>query len=421
MKLFDIDNWQEIWATITRNKFRSVATGFGGVWGLFMVIVLLALGNKLQQSIMAQVDGFATNSVFLWTGRTSEPFQGYRKGRWWTFRNSDVALVRERARSVDIVSPAAQGWSGDRNVVRGMKSGTYSVSGIYPDFYRINTVNQDFGRLINEVDIADRRKVCVIGKKVYETLFEPGESVEGKFIRVNGIYFQVVGIISPHSNASIFGPVDEAVHIPFTTNQMLYARSDEFYFMALTAKPGYAASQVEEEVKAIIRTAHDISPTDKTAVGSVNIEHQFKMFNMIFTGVNVLMWIVGLGALFSGIIGISNIMLVTVRERMREIGVRRALGAKPWNIIIQIMSESFVLTAIAGMGGFLLGIAVSLGVDKINIGGDGPGVYVSTEPIISFNLALVAMVVLMLSGVAAGLLPAWRALKIKAIDAIRDE
>jgi putative ABC transport system permease protein len=193
--------------------------------------------------------------------------------------------------------------------------------------------------------------------------------------------------------------------------------------MTCTAKAGFSAAQVEEEVGAIIRQAHSISPTDKDALWTLNVEEIFKMFSGLFFGINLLMWIVGLGALFSGIIGISNIMLVTVRERMREIGVRRALGAKPWNIILQIMSESFVLTSIAGMVGFLLGIAASLLVDKIEIGpgGNGTAAVIITEPIISFDLALVAMVVLMLSGVAAGLLPAWRALKIKAIDAIRDE
>jgi putative ABC transport system permease protein len=202
----------------------------------------------------------------------------------------------------------------------------------------------------------------------------------------------------------------------------MFSRGDSFWFIGCTAKSGYSAAQVEEEVGTIIRTAHQISPTDKNAMWTMNIEQQFRMINGLFTGINILMWIVGLGALFSGIIGISNIMLVTVRERMREIGVRRALGAKPWNIIIQIMSESFVLTAIAGMLGFLLGVAASLLVDRITIGDLGdPSILVSTEPIISFNLALVAMLVLVLSGVAAGLLPAWRALGIKAIDAIRDE
>jgi putative ABC transport system permease protein len=219
------------------------------------------------------------------------------------------------------------------------------------------------------------------------------------------------------------GRVEETIFLPFTTHRMMFSRGDRFWFMACTAKQGFSAAQVEEEVSAILKAAHDISPTDKNAMWNFNLELQFKMMTGLFTGVNILMWIVGLGALFSGIIGISNIMLVTVRERMREIGVRRALGAKPWNIIIQIMSESFVLTAIAGLVGFMFGVGGSLLIDKANftMGGGGSPVTVTGEPLVSFNLALAAMAVLIASGLLAGLLPAWRALKIKAIDAIRDE
>ncbi len=423
MKFFDIDSLHEIWATITRNRFRSVATGFGVFWGLFMLIVLLAIGNKITQSILAQVDGFATNAVFFFTDRTSEPYEGYRKGRWWAFNNSDIDLLQRRAQTIDIISPALMGNSSDKNVVNGMKSGSWRFIGIFPNFYEINTVNQDSGRLLNDVDISERRKVCVIGNVVAETLFSPGENPIGRFIRINGIYFQVVGVISPHSNASIFGPVDEMIHLPFSTHQMLFERGENFYFMGCTAKPGISADEVEEEFKTIIKAAHKIAPSDTKAIGSVNIEHQFKIFNMLFTGLSVLMWLVGLGALLSGIIGISNIMLVTVRERMREIGVRRALGAKPWNIIIQIMSESFVLTGIAGLAGLMCGIGVSVVIQNINISGDGPGnpIGFHPEPVVSFNLAMVALLVLVMSGIVAGLLPAWRALKIKAIDAIRDE
>ncbi len=421
MKFFDTDSFSEVWATITRNKFRSVATGFGVFWGLFMLIVLLAIGNKLTQSIKAQIDGFASNSVFFWTDLTSEPYKGYRIGRWWQFENSDVEMLQQKATTVDIVSPVLFGGGGDKSVVNGVKSGSWSFHGVYPNFYQLNTVNQDAGRLLNDVDVEQRRKVCVIGNVVAETLFDRGEEPVGKFIRINGIYFQVVGVISPHSSASIFGPVDEAIHLPFTTQQMLFERGDGFYFLGCTAKPGVPAAAVEEEVKTLIRENHDISPTDTKAVGSQNIELQFKIFNGVFTGVSILMWVVGMGALLSGIIGISNIMLVTVRERMREIGVRRALGAKPWNIIVQIMSESFVLTAIAGMVGFMLGIAVSMGIDTMNFDDSGTPAAVIHEPIISFGLAMSAMVVLVMCGVAAGLLPAWRALKIKAIDAIRDE
>ncbi len=421
MKIFDIDSWQEIWATITRNKFRSVATGFGVFWGLFMLIVLLAIGTKLSQGIRGQIGGFATNSIFMGPDRTSEAYKGYRKGRYWAFENSDIELIRQKSRTVDVVSPMLWGGGSDRNVVRGMKSGTYRFQGVYPNIFDISAVNLINGRLINEIDVAGQRKVCMIGSTVYETLFNPGENPDGQFIRINGIYFQVVGVMSALSQANIGSPVDETIYLPYTTQQMLFERSDNFWFLALTAKPGISAAETEAEVKKILMTAHDISPTDTKAIWSTNVELQFKAVNGVITAVSILMWIVGLGALLSGIIGISNIMLVTVRERMREIGVRRALGAKPADIIVQIMSESFILTAIAGLLGFLCGVGVSLFVEKMNFVPTDIRSIAIDEPVVSFNLALAAMTVLVLSGIAAGLLPAWRALKIKAIDALSDE
>jgi putative ABC transport system permease protein len=420
VKFFDTDSFQEIWATIARNKFRSIATGFGVFWGLFMLIVLLAFGNKIKFGVLGQLDGMSTNMVAFRPNRTTEAYAGYRKGRYWQFESKDLRLIRQKAPSVDLISPLLWGGGGDKNVVRGMKSGSYGFQGCYPAYFEMNPYEMQYGRAINDMDLAEKRKVCVIGKEVYETLFEPGEDPTGQVIRINGIFFQVVGLAISRTGNAMFSDPEEMIALPFTTQQIMFSRGDRFWFLACTAKKGYSAAQVEEEVGTILRTAHKISPTDKSAMWSVNIEEQFKIFNGVFTGLNVLMWIVGLGALFSGIIGISNIMLVTVRERMREIGVRRALGAKPWNIIVQIMSESFLLTAIAGMVGFLLGVATSLLIDKLKIGGDQmPDL--QTEPIISFGLAMTAMVVLVLSGMAAGLLPAWRALKIKAIDAIRDE
>jgi putative ABC transport system permease protein len=423
MKFFDTDSFQEIWATIARNKFRSIATGFGVFWGLFMLIVLLAVGNKLTYSIKGQFGDIAMNSVFFQPNRTTEPYEGFRKGRYWEMNNRDLELIRQKARSVDLISPIIMAWGSDKNVVRELKSGSYMGIGCYPAQFKIEAMRTLEGRIINEVDVEGKRKVCVIGKTVYETLFEPGEKAVGQFIRFNGIYFQVVGVVTAGTGAmNIMGSVEETVYLPFSTNQQLFQRSDTFWFLACTSKPGYAAADVEAEVGSILRTAHSVSPTDKNALFAMNVEEVAMMFNGLFMGVNILMWIVGLGALFSGIIGISNIMLVTVRERMREIGVRRALGAKPLDIIVQIMAESFLLTAMAGMLGFLLGVAASLLVDKINLGVNGSNtVYVDMGPIVSFNLALVAMLVLVLSGIAAGLLPAWRALGVKAIDAIRDE
>jgi len=278
-----------------------------------------------------------------------------------------------------------------------------------------------YGRLINEIDIAERRKVCFIGQEVYETLFDVGENPLGESIRVGGIYYQVVGVGKSVSTGVYVGSnPSRTVYIPFTTLQQTVSRGDAFWFLGCTAKPGYRASMVEQEVKEIIKANHDISPTDQKAMGSFNLEEQFKQINNLFSGINILIWIVGMGALLSGIIGISNIMLVTVRERMREIGVRRAIGAKPFTILSQILGESFVLTTLAGLAGFIFGVAILTGLQQVMGGGvpDGDMVIV---PFVSFNLALVAMAILIVSSLLAGLMPALRALRIKAIDAIRDE
>jgi putative ABC transport system permease protein len=418
--MFDLDNWQEIWATITRNKLRSFLTGFGVFWGIFMLIILIGIGNGFQGGIMKNVNGFASNSCFFWTDVTSVPYKGFRKGRSWSMNRKDVTLIRQKAQSVEYISPVLFGNSGDKNVVRGQKSGSYGTRGVYPDQFKIEQQHILRGRLFNELDISGMRKVCVIGREVYETLFQPGENPEGQYIRVNGIYFQVIGVIRPKSNMSIGGDVESTVFIPFTTMQQAFNQGDKVYFMACTAKPGYPASLVQEEVIAILKTAHDISPADEKAIGSFDIEKQFRIFSNLFLGIDALIWIVGLGALMSGIIGISNIMLVTVRERTREIGVRRAIGAKPLTIVKQILSESFVLTAIAGFSGFMAGVSILEGIHSAMQSNVSEDTFM-IPPFVSFDTALIAMVILIVSGICAGFMPAMRALRIKAIDAIRDE
>lgn len=418
--MFDLDNWQEIWATITRNKFRSILTGLGVSWGLFMLILLVGVGNAFEGGIMKNVNGFAANSCFFFTDRTSEAYKGYRKGRQWNMNNRDLTLIGQKAKSVELISPVLFGNSGDKNVVNGAKSGSYGTRGVYPAHFQIEQQHVLSGRLFNQLDIEGYRKVCVIGKEVYETLFKPGENPEGQFIRVNGIYFQVIGVIRPMSNASIGGDVESTVFIPFSTMQRAFNQGDAIHFLACTTKPGYTGAMVEEEVKNILKSAHDIAPTDEKAVRSFNIEKEFQIFNNLFTGIDFLIWFVGGGALLSGIIGISNIMLVTVRERTREIGVRRALGAKPMTIVKQILSESFMLTLIAGFLGFFAGIAL---VEIINVAMTNnlsDDVFL-IPPFVSFWTAVKAMIVLIFAGVLSGLMPAMRALSVKAIDAIRDE
>lgn len=419
--MFDLDNWNEIWITITRNKLRSILTGFGVFWGIFMLVILIGGGNSFEGGLIKMFSGFASNSTFYFNDKTSEPYKGYRKGRAWSINNRDLTLIRQKANTIEYISPMLFGGGNEKNVVRGQKTGTYGLRGIYPEHFYIETQHFLSGRNFNKIDIDERRKVCVIGKQVYETLFAPGEVAEGQYIRVNGIYFQVIGVISPKSKVSIGGDVEESVFIPFTTMQTTFNQGDVVHFLACTTLPGFDAADSEIEVKNILRDAHNIAPNDEKAVRSMNISKQFELFEMLFLGVGALIWFVGMSTLLSGMIGISNIMLVTVKERTREIGVRRALGAKPITILIQILSESFLLTFLAGILGLFAGIAVLELVAKALQDYFLSNENIFIQPYVSFNVAMIALLVLVLSGIVAGIMPAMRALKIKAIDALRDE
>ncbi|MDH6308563.1 putative ABC transport system permease protein [Dysgonomonas sp. PFB1-18] len=418
--MFDLDNWKEIWITITRNKLRSILTAFGVFWGIFMLVILIGIGNAFKGGMMQVVDGFAPNSCFFYTELTSEAYKGYRKGRYWNMNNKDLLLIREKAQSVEHISPMLFLWRSDKNIVRGEKTGTYGIKGVYPENFIIENPRIMYGRVINDVDIKNNRKVCVIGKEIYETLFNVGDDPIGQYIRVRGIYFQVIGVISSTAQISIGGRPETTVHLPFSTMQKTYNKGDVIDFLGCTAKPGYPAKVVEEEVKSIVKNAHDISPDDDKAMGSFNAEQIFQAFQALFFGVDFLVFFVGMGALLSGIIGISNIMLVTVKERTREIGVRRALGAGPVTIVKQVLSESLLLTSIAGLIGFLFGVALLEFVDYMMENGVLE-IKLFVPPFISFSTAIKALIVLVISGVLAGLMPAMRALRIKAIDAIRDE
>lgn len=423
MFMLDTDRWVEIWVTITRNKTRSLLTGFGVFWGILMLVILLGSGNGLQNGVLKNVNGFATNSAFFFSERTSEPYKGYKKGRYWQMRNRDLETIRQRVKGVRYLSPMIMQWGGQNNVVRGQKAGTYNVRGVYSEYFNIETQHILAGRLLNEIDMLEKRKVCVIGKIVREVLFAPNEDPIGQYIRVNGIYYQVVGVIKPKPRAQIGGRTEESVMLPFKTLQQASNQGDKFWFLCATAEDGYSCDKMTDDIKAVLKSQNEISPTDEQAVNSFTIAKQFETFNMLFMGINILVWMVGLGTLLAGVIGVSNIMMVTVRERTREIGVRRAIGAKPFDIISQIMSESLLLTSLAGLLGLTAGVFLLDVVNRMMMqGGDsGNSGTFFENPEIHIGTAIAATVVLLFSGLIAGLIPAWRAMQIKAIDAIREE
>lgn len=417
--LFDTDRWQEIWITITHNKSRSFLTAFGVFWGIFMLVLMVGAGNALDQGIRSQIDGFASNSCFFWSNRTTVPYKGLRKDRWWNMVNSDITILENRVPEIEHISPMLfSGGGNNNNVFYGERGGSYQVKGYYPVYDLIEKSHILEGRFINDIDIAEQRKVCVIGDRIAEVLFINGTEAVGSLIKVNGIYFRVIGVArGMATGAAIGGPIAESVVLPFSTMQKAFNQGNIIHNLAITSKPGIRIKVVQDKVSAVLKDIHQISPDDKDAVGAVNIEEQFDMFNNLFLGISSLIWIVGLGTLFAGAIGVSNIMLVTVRERTKEIGIRRALGATPQNIIGQILSESIILTLIAGVGGIVLGVGILSGVSVALSQGD----QFFKDPQISFNMAIGALIILSIIGTLAGFIPAQRAMMIKPVEAISEE
>ncbi|HBG57602.1 ABC transporter permease [Proteiniphilum sp. UBA1028] len=415
--MFDLDRWQEIWITITHNKSRSVLTAFGVFWGMLMLVLMVGAGNALEKGMTSQIEGFATNSCFFASERTTLPYKGFRKGRRWDMTNSDLPVIRKKVAELQYISPVLFSGGNDKNVVRGEKNGSYLVKGCYPEYDLIEKSKMLYGRYVNDIDIAEKRKVCVIGERVYEVLFQKGEDPTGKQIRVNGIYFQVIGVARSTSGVSIGGQTAETVVLPFSTMQQAFNHGNVIHFLAATAKDGVPVKIVQDKILEILKQQHQIAPDDKEAVFTMNIEEQFKMFNYLGIGIAALIWIVGLGTLFAGAIGVSNIMLVTVRERTKEIGIRRALGATPRSIIGQILSESVVLTVLAGLTGIVVGVGLLRATGIVLSQGD----QFFKDPQISFGMAVTSLLILLVIGTFAGYIPAQRAMMIKPVEAIAEE
>ncbi len=421
MILIDRDRWIEIWVTITRNKTRSLLTCFGVFWGILMLILLLGAGTGLKNSVLEGTKGIATNSVFFYTDKTGVSYKGFNKGRSWNLRSRDAAAIRKEVEGIDHIAPIIFGSSSNnKNVVYGQNSGSYQTKGITPDYFFICTQDMLFGRPLNAIDEKERRKACVIGTDVYETLFQSGNPC-GKYIRVDGLYYQVVGVSKAKSDNITIGRRDsESVFIPLSTLQQSMNMGDKIFLLAVSILPGHDVEAFIRQAKQIIFRQNEIAPDDPQALGLVNVAEIFHTFYLLFIGIDTLIWIVGLGTLLAGIIGVSNIMLVTVRERTREIGVRRALGAKPFDIISQVMSESLLLTAMAGFLGLSCGVFLLDFVNRILTATPNEDIVIK-NPGVDMQTAVAASVVLLASGLLAGLIPAWRALQIKAIDALQEE
>lgn len=412
---FDIDRYREILDTLTRNKSRSFLTGFGVFWGVFMLVSLLGGGQGLKELLQRTFEGFATNSAIIWAQPTTKPYAGFRKGRQWSMVYKDVERLKQQVPELEVVAPVLSHWGGTATFSD--KKSSCSMKGLLPNYQDVETPKMYYGRYLNDMDIKQNRKVCVIGKKVYKDLFPGGGDPCGKMICVDKIYYDVVGVDYSSGNMNINGRAEESVVVPLTLMQKAYNLGDSVHMICVTAKPGITMSSISDKMRSVVAHAHQIDPSDEKGIMVFNTEVMFGMLDNLFSGVNFLILLVGIGTLLAGAIGVSNIMMVTVRERTTEIGIRRAIGATPRDILGQIITESVILTAVAGMSGILFSVII---LEMIELGNTSDGI-VAAHFQVKFWTAIGAIVLISILGVLAGLAPAARAMSIKPVDAMRDE
>ena len=407
----DRDQWEEIFDTLSRNKTRTFLTAFGIFWGIFMLVLLMGGGKGLQSLLANNFAGFANNAGFIISNSTSEAYKGFRKGRKWDIKTTDLERIHSYVPEIEILSPMLSSWG--RTATYETQKASVSVVGEYPDKDKIDDPKIRQGRGLNEVDVQKRRKVCTVGTRIVEELFVKDEDPIGKFIAVDGIYYQIVGVShKSETGINIGGNPTTTVHIPYTTMQQTYNRGKNVDILCMTAREGYKMSDIQKKVEMVLKRIHLIHPDDTQAVVKINTEAMFSMIDNLFTGVSILIWMIGLGTLLAGAIGVSNIMVVTVKERTTEIGIRRAIGATPTDILTMILSESIVLTLLAGMSGIVFAVQILQGVENS---------IPDSVFQISFGIAVGAATILAILGILSGLAPALRAMDIKPVDAMREE
>lgn len=411
-----MDRINEIYQTLRRNTLRTMLTAFGVSWGIFVLIIILGLGKGLENGVQQMFSGFASNGVFVWAQGTSMAYKGHNERRRIELDLKDIDYLKKKIEGIDIIAPRNQlgGYMGGNNVKFKNETGAFSIMGDVPDIIKVYQWLLPAGRFINETDMEEGRKVAVIGKRVHEILFK-GQNPVGEYISINGVNFKVVGIFKPQVSGEMAQRDEQSIIIPFSTFQKAF-NSRNVNWIAATGQDWIRGSELENQIKDALKYRHEVHPDDPRVFGGFNVERMFVPMQMTFKTVNFIAWFVGIMTLIAGVIGVSNIMLVIIKERTREIGIRRALGASPLNIISQIILESLALTVFAGYMGMMAGIWLIEGLQKMNMNNE-----MFKDPEIKISIAVTALAILVISGCLAGILPANRALRIKPVEALRYE
>lgn len=420
--MFSRDRWSEILEALTANWFRTVLTAFGVLWGIFILVILLAAGKGLENGVKQGFSGIATNTMFMWTQVASKPYKGMPKGRRFSYDMDDVTAIKDQVPGLKFVSPRNQlgGFGGANNVTRGLKTGAFNVYGDFPEIIQQEPMDITSGRFINYSDINEKRKVAIIGEGVQTALYETGEDPLGTYIKVNGVNFMVIGTYKKKSQGGDREEGQKQIFVPFTAFSQAFNRGNKVGWMAITAKDGNSITKLKSNIFDIVKSRHIIHPEDDRAIGNFDLYQEYSKVNGLFIALKAVAYFVGVLVLLSGIIGISNIMLIVVKERTNEIGVRRALGATPWSIRGQILLESIFLTIISGMSGIILATGV-IWLVNLQLSNMDTSEMMFLNPSVNLGVVMIALAILIISGLLAGLIPAQQAIKVKPVDALRTE
>jgi len=418
--MFDVDVWQEIFATIRKNKLRTFLTGFSVAWGIFMLMILLGSGNGLQNGVKEQFADNSVNVMWMWTGETSMPYKGLKEGRPIKFKNDDYTFLTKKTDDLEQVSSR---FYLPGNIMYTYKNeyGSFETSSCHPVLQEMEKVNIVSGRFINDLDLTDFRKVIVIGESIRKALFKD-EDPMGKYIRLNNVPFKVVGVSYDKK-----GQNERTAYIPVTTAQRIFNGGDRVHSFAVTTKMVKTAEEADSitaRIRQEMALRHNFNPKDKRAMGSFNMLAEYIRTMKIFQAIKIFVWIIGIGTLIAGIVGVSNIMLILVKERTREIGIRKAIGASPSSVIGLVLLESILITTVAGYTGLVIGVGIMEGINSLIesmlASGGGDGMFFR-NPTVDFSTAITSTLILVISGALAGYLPARKAANVKPIEALRDD
>ena len=415
--MFNRDTWQEILGTIQKHKLRTALTALGVFWGIFMLIFVLGMGTGLENSVLRDFGDRAKNVMFVWSERTTQPYKGFQPGRYPQLVLEDIVAIKQNVPEVEYIAPRLSLQStpvyykdiGDR----------YEIRGELEDMIKIEALRLYRGRYINTLDIKESRKVAVLGKRTSEVLFGEEDPI-GRYIRIKGVEFRVVGIFGPIQIKPWTESDLEAVVIPLTCMYRTFGTGERVDYFACSADPKIRVSLVEAKVKALLKERHLIAPDDPRGIGSFNLQEEFQSIVTVFTGIKSFLWFVGIGTLLAGIVGVGNIMLITVKERTKEIGIRKALGATPGSIIGMVLTESILITAISGYLGLIAGTFLIGGVNYIMLS-NNIEVENFYNPEVNLSVGLGAIFLLITAGLIAGLIPARHAARVNPVIALKDE